>query len=311
MLRPADPHDADQEITVDSVFEDLHLGGRLATQEGRYAEAQELFAQAWERARQLGNQALADRVFCNKAAVTIELGEADSILGELRKILMRNSDQENCRLAAYNIARAYEYLKDYKKGLFYARIAKNHTDSLENPSQEWVASGHNQIGNFLVADSLFEEAVPEYETALQLTPESSPTRRAVIERNLGYCKIIQKQFRAGFTLLYRSLRTLRSSGPLSERMFAHLDLSFAHLEVERYATAHRHAERGLAVAQQLRHADATKNALYLLGESANLMGDEALACFYFDQLQVHFPDTPFLTDFLLAIDVRTMINLRA
>jgi Tfp pilus assembly protein PilF len=295
---------------VDSEYEDLHSRGKLATRECRFDEAQELFDAAWHRAIELGEQALADHMFCNRAAITIETGDPCLFLRELRRILMRNSDQVSCRLAAYNIARAYELLKDYKKGLFYARIAKNYSDSLGTHSPEWVASSHNQIGNFLVADSLFEEAIPEYETALRLTPESSPARR-IVECNLGYCQIILKQYQSGFSYLYKSLRSLRSTSPQPGKKFAHLDLSFAHLEVGRYATAHRHAERGLAIAQQLRHVEATKNALYLLGESANLLGDEESARHYFDQLQVHFPETPFVTDFLLAIDVRAMINLWA
>ena len=57
--------------------------------------------------------------------------------------------------------------------------------------------------------------------------------------------------------------------------------------------------------------DSEKNALYLLGQSASLAGDLDAARSYFGELEAHFPGTPYLTDFLLAVDVRQLINLKA
>jgi Tfp pilus assembly protein PilF len=89
-----------------------------------------------------------------------------------------------------------------------------------------------------------------------------------------------------------------------------LDLCFAHLELRRFADAWRHGHRALALGPTA-GGDTEKNALYLLGEVANLAGDDQRAQDYFSRLQRFYPDAPFLTDFLLAIDVRKVINLKA
>lgn len=55
-----------------------------------------------------------------------------------------------------------------------------------------------------------------------------------------------------------------------------------------------------------------KNVLYLLGEAANLQGDFDLARSYFLRLQRdYYPNADYLPDFLLAIDVRKLVNLKA
>jgi tetratricopeptide (TPR) repeat protein len=52
--------------------------------------------------------------------------------------------------------------------LFYARIALDRSQVLE--SVDWLASSRNQIGNFLLAESRFDQALHEYEEALALLP---------------------------------------------------------------------------------------------------------------------------------------------
>ncbi|MEM7350439.1 MAG: hypothetical protein AAF657_06510, partial [Acidobacteriota bacterium] len=55
-----------------------------------------------------------------------------------------------------------------------------------------------------------------------------------------------------------------------------------------------------------------KNALYLLGESEKLSGNEFQAHRHFTRLQREFyPDDPVIPDFLMATDVRKLINLMA
>jgi Tfp pilus assembly protein PilF len=103
----------------------------------------------------------------------------------------------------------------------------------------------------------------------------------------------------------------RKFGAWQEEMLGNLDLCFAYLEIEKYRPARRHGDRALLMAETNGQLRELKNALYLLGETANLMGDAEAAHAYFSRLQKHFPDSPFLVDFLLAIDVRKMINLRA
>src|SRR5947208_224122 len=82
------------------------------------------------------------------------------------------------QLAAYNIARHYELTKNYKKSLFYARIALDRARVLGR--REWLASTHNLIGNTLLAESHIDPACHEYEEALELAPREPTVARGQI-----------------------------------------------------------------------------------------------------------------------------------
>ncbi|MEM7480764.1 MAG: hypothetical protein AAF481_06295 [Acidobacteriota bacterium] len=294
-----------------SRYEILRRQASAAADLGHLDEALDLCDKSWQEAKALGEPELVDRAFCNRSAVLIALNRGSEVLRDLRELLSSTSNTVNRRFAAYHIARIYEVRKDRKKALLYARISRGELSKLESPEPEWRASSHNLMGNLLIAESRFEEAAMEYENALAVQAEAPELRRAMIWGNLGYSYIALERHFAGFDLLYRSLRVFRRSQAERPLMIAHLDLCFAHLEVSRYRHAWRHGQRSLELAQSLGELDTLKNCLYLLGEAANLLGnhDEARACF--DRLQSYFPDVPFLTEFLFAIDVRKMINLRA
>ncbi len=299
LSKPADP-------VVE--YQRLRDAGAHAVESGRYEEALPLFESALELAHSIGDSILVDRAFCNRATVAIALQRVDGEISELRSILMRDQDAENSRLSAYHIAWYFMSQKAFKKALFYARIALDRSVTLDR--QEWIASSHNRIGNILIAESYFDEACTEYEKALALSNTMSPVDKARILDNIGYCRIIDKRYSEGFELLYRSLRTLRRFD--AECYLVHLDLCLAHLEVGRWRDAQCHGEAALVRARQLGQADVIKNSLYLLGQTASMSGaGKEAACAYFAQLQSYFPDAPFLTEFLLSIDVRKMINLKA
>lgn len=289
----------------------LRDAGNRAAQQGHFDEALDRLTRAHEWAAEHGDADLVDRAFCNLSGVLITLERGDQVIGPLREILLRSTDEVNCRLAAYNIAFEYQIRREHKKSLFYARIARDRTSNLAHAEPSWLASTHNLIASCMVADSRFEEAVVEYRKALDADPAAHPARRGLAERNLGYCQIVLGDYQEGFSRLLSSLRTARKYGAWQEQMLGHLDLCFAYLEIERYPHAKRHGDRALALAEEKGQRRELKNALYLLGETSSLMGDPEGAHRYFSRLQQHFPDSPFLVDFLLAIDIRKMINLRA
>src|ERR1700730_3967709 len=223
---------------------------------------------------------------------------------------MRSGTLENCRLAAYHISRFYEYSKNFKKSLFYARIARDRAELLGVP--EWLAVTHNLIGNALLGQSFVEEACLEYQRALSLMPVPLAASRAVSLQNLGYCRILQQRHDEGYALLYESARQLRRLGAEQYLTMINLDLCFAHLETGRLRHARRRGLAALRLAEKTAQTDAVKNALYLLGEAANLSGDAETAHSYFSRLQHdYFPDAGYLSGFLLAVDVRKLINLHA
>ncbi len=297
--------------TTPASYELLRERGLKSLNQGDLEVAHRLFEEALVRAREDGEERLIDRAFCNLAAVEIETGTiSDGDLIRLREILMRNTDLENCWLAAYNLAHAHEFRKAFKKGLFYARISLDRAVVLDR--EDWRAVSHNSIGNILITESYFDQASVEYEQALKLMPTVRKLERALILDNIGYCRTVEGRYAEGFRYLYQSLRTLRAMGARGFERYPRIDLCFAMLEIGRYRAAYRHGLVALKIAETVGDDDIAKNALYLLGEAANLSRDTRGAREHFRTLQERFfPNDRYLPDFLLAIDVRKLINLRA
>jgi tetratricopeptide (TPR) repeat protein len=293
-----------------SVFEELKSRGALAVEAGRLEDAKSLFEEALAWAQEHGDPRQIDLAVCNRAAAAIELGCGESELPRLREILVRNANPVSCRIAAYNIARYYELIKSFKKALFYARIARERSEHLGR--RDWLASSHNLIGNTLLAESFVEEACEEYESALEFMPAEPGAARARILDNLGYCRILQGRHAEGYALLYESLRLLRRFHAERYEISTRLDLCFAHLETGRYRHAWNQGRAALELAERMGETDSIKNALYLLGEVENLRGHLDRARFYFSRLQRDFfPEASYLPGFLLAVDVRKLVNLHA
>jgi tetratricopeptide (TPR) repeat protein len=298
-------------VTPANYFEDIKNRAQVATDAGLLEEAAVLVQEAMAWAEQHGDETQIDSAACVAAAIEIQLGRGVAVLPRLREILLRGADPGNCRLAAYHISLHY-YLacRDFKKSLFYARIARDRAQLLGRP--DWLAVSLNQIGNALLGDSYVTEACQEYERALELMPEKPSVWRALLLQNLGYCRVLQKRFQEGYTLLYQSLALLRRFRARPAEAGTRLDLCFAHLETGRYGHARRQAESALRIAEETGQVDAVKNALYLLGETESLSGIGDAAHAYFSRLQKDFfPDASYLPAFLMTVDVRKMINLHA
>ena len=286
-------------------FEEL----RALVELGRLEEAREGIERELAQARRKGDERRVDGMVCALAAVAIQLGRGDAEPPRLREILLRNGDAANCRLAAYNISIHYQFARNYKKSLFYARIACERAVQLGRA--DWIAYSRNQLGNALLGESFIDQACREYEAAIELIPYSGVWRARILN-NLGYCRVLQKRFAEGYSCLYESLRLLRRFAAERYQVLPRLDLCFAHLETGRYEHARRQGAAAFALAETMGDSEAMKNALYLLGETANLSGDTERASGYFTRLQRdYFPDSPYLPGFLLAVDVRKLVNLHA
>jgi tetratricopeptide (TPR) repeat protein len=307
------PPAALDEVPFDERFEALIEEGRVLFEAERLEETVRVFQEAEKLAEEMGDPLAVDRAFTNRCGVlmVLERGLSPEMLQRLREILMAGDDAVNSRLAAYNIARTFEFTREHRKGLFYARIALDRSQVLG--SADWLASSHNQIGNFLLGESHFEEAGEEYKKALSLLADEVPSiRRAKIYDNLGYALVILGHFAEGLALLYRSLRMVRGLKARREQIFPHLDLCFALLEVGRFRDALRHGVRALALAEEAEEGDSIKHALFLLGEAAQQAGDAVGARQAFERLQKrYFPEASYLPEVLLTIDVRKLINLKA
>lgn len=278
-------------------------------EDGRLDAAHDAFRAAYEIASRGAAEAVLDRAFCNLAGVEIELGRApETLAGRLRQMLVDNRDSESCRLAAYHLGRFYDLRKQNKKALFYARIAQERSRLLDNSA--WIASSSNQTALLLLSESRFDEASVELERALTLLPPDDALAAALVMDNLGYCRFLQGRNEDGFRLCLRSLRTLRRLG--RQWWAPELTLTHGYLQIDRGDRALRHGRAALAGAERGGDPQGVKNALFLLGEAAAKAGDEDAAYDYFVRLQRDFyPGQQFLPDFLLAVDVTGLVNLKA
>lgn len=251
-----------------------------------------------------------DRTLCNRAAVLVEVGEAESVKADLRRILVKNSDPESCFLAAYTLGRAYEVTKDNAKALFYTRIAHRHAREAERA--DWLSSTHNLLGNLLLASSKFDEARLEFERALDTLCDENPLRRALALDNLGYCHVVQGRYRQGFEAHFRALRLLRRAKARALQTVVEVSLCFAYLEIDRYRSAIRHAIAALQLSEETDNLEMRKNSLFLLGEAFKLAGDPLAARAQFARLQEEFyPGAEGVADLLLLLNVKRLINIKA
>jgi len=291
-------------------YETLKVRASEAVKGGQLKEALDLFDQAHELARRLGEPALVDLAFCNRSAIAIRLQQGDECVPKLRQMLMRTTNLQVARHSAYNLALACDAQKNYNKELFYARIAYRY--SVELAEVEHEASALNQIGNALVALNDFGGALEEYHRADLLLAGEQSDRKAIILANFGYCCLLTGRPADGFRAVIRGLRMARRVGaPLAESL-ARLCLSFAHLLHGRPWYALRHGSEALELAEAYGDEQNLKYALLLLGEAYKQGGKVIAARECFELLQrTYYPGMSQVPEMLLGVDVCRVINLRA
>jgi tetratricopeptide (TPR) repeat protein len=296
---------------------DASARGRRALAEGvRHAKAGRLeraarsFTRAEATATVCGDEGMEDRARVFRIAVEMEMGSVQGQAATLQRVLLRSHDPEVCFFAAYNTARCYDLERAYGKAAFYARQALRWAGPTGRADCEAMA--HNMLGNLHLVECNFEAARAGYERALELMPAAPGIERGLVLDNLGYCNLVLGELKSGFTKLYQSLRMLSRLGAHDLRPLPRLSLAFGYLEVGRFDYAARQAKSALEEARRAGDETSIKNALYLLGQTYNLEGDESRARDCFCELQrTFYPDNAAIPDFLLAIDVRRIIHLKA
>ncbi len=102
---------------------------------GRLERALSLFSAAEDEAKRLGDRELADRAFCNRCVVLLELDRLDGAVGELKTVLMRARDPFTAWMAAYYTAQVYEAEGNVARALAYARRASEHGRELRRAAR--------------------------------------------------------------------------------------------------------------------------------------------------------------------------------
>jgi tetratricopeptide (TPR) repeat protein len=291
-------------------FAELRDRGREVLEAGRLEEALGYFERALAVARQGGDEELVDLAIANRGAVLISLGRKLEVIPSLREILVRNHSVANCFIAAYNLSRAYYEGKEAKKGLFYARIARERAQALEN--REWLASAHIQVGLGLLLESYFKEAEAEYRWALTLGLSETSVEHAAILAHLGYCLMALDQPEKGIRMALVALRQFRHRDAKLYEGWPELILSYGYLEVDRVDRARQHGQRALELAENSGDVELMKTGLFILGEVEKTAGRHEAAHRYFTRLQCRFySESPELVTLMMSVGMRKIVNLRA
>lgn len=250
---------------------------------------------------------LAELLTINKAGALISLEKDSPEVQRLPQIIMRRRSQRHLYLAAYNLQHKFQIEKDFKRAAFYARVALDAAEQSGNLG--WKTQVLIALGNLCVFDSRVEEAIAHYSHVLALLPQTPEHgfRRSFTQQNLGYCFLVEDRIQEGLDLIHSAIVLMKECGADGYLAESYIDLCFGYLEQGNYEAARSFGQDGLEMATETRQV---RNARYLLGEVAYKMGDMASAEVHFGELAAFYPDFPHLTDFLLAIDLRSMVNLK-
>lgn len=292
-------------------YDSLKESGSAHLAGGRLQDALGALDDAHAVARGLEEPDLVDLAYCNRSAVALRLGQSGDTATRLQEILLRTQNPQVAALAAYNLGYEYDRRKDFKKAIFYGRIALKYAE--DGGLRDLRASVLNDLGNAFAGLNQFEVALEHFSRGLALLgPEPSP-QKAHLLNNVGYVQTVLGEMKLAFGSAFRSLRMFRACG--LDALYScepHLTLAFAYLHVGRPDSALRHANRAVDLAENAVDLDRLKYALLLLGESHKLLGDDVAAHDYFALLQESFyPDMPEVPGMLFALDVCKLINLRA
>jgi tetratricopeptide (TPR) repeat protein len=301
----------EQESSLREAYRRHHMNGVALVRSGELHSAQAAFQAAVSVAGRLQDAALQQESRANLAMVSLQLGEDRKAEAGLREILLTSRNPRTLFGAAYNLAVSQRKQGRYDRARFYARRAMESAVKVRDASNR--AGCHNLLGNILMNESRFEEALVEYRKSLRIRRRQKGDHRfsiAILLENIGYTCLLKKQFRRGASLIMRALGIASEAGAKRLVAESYQDLCYARMQTGQYDEAAAFGGRALALARECGYADVEKNCYYLLGETAHLAGRTEERDRHFGSLQRMHPELPFLREFLMAFDLSDIITLK-
>ncbi len=295
-------------------YDRLASAARKAFVQGRLDEALALFGRAETLAREAGEAGLADRAFCNRCAVLVELDAVRPEVPELQRILLRSRDGKTRWMAAYYTALAFDLDGDRERAAGFARRALELAGTLGEPESE--AATANLLGNLALVSSRFEEAEAAYRRALEAYRGLDGYHRlmaAQVEDNLGYTHLCTERIASGLLLCESSRDTMRELEARHYLAQPLQDLCYGYLLADRLDEAQEHGEEGLELALAMEDGLIVKNLLFLLAEVSVRKGDEFRARRFLGELARCYPEigpSEEIVDLFLEMDLTRVVNLR-
>ncbi len=292
----------------ESSYWDLHERAAEALRHGKLAESEEAFALSQERARAIRRPGLADRAYCNWAAVRLERNGPEGLRAGLSRILGESSDLKARQLAAYNLASLYRSLRNSRVAAFYAGMAGRLAAEQKDGSGQ--ASSLHLRSLISLGQSRLESARDCLRKSLEIRLRQEMSVHAVLTISThGYCAALLEDWAESLWLLGEAQAALERLPCGIYEPSIRLSLGFAYLERGEGEEA---LDQGLAALQamgSLKAPDEEKFARYLIGEALAQQGNMDEALHHFEILQkTFFPQHPELPDLLVSVRTSRWLN---
>jgi tetratricopeptide (TPR) repeat protein len=292
----------------ESSYWDLHEQAVDAFRRGKLAESEEAFALNQRRARENQLPGLADRAYCNWAAIRLERNQLAGLRPGLSRVLGESSDLKARQLAAYNLATCYRLQGNLRGARFYAEMAGRLAETLGD--EQVQASSLHCLGLLWIAESRLETARDCLRKSLELrVKQEMSVHTALTISAYGYCAALLGDWAESLWLMDESQAALETLPCGIYEPAIRLSLGFAHLERGESEEALDQGLTALKVIDHLKVADEEKFARYLVGESLAQKGDVQEALDHFEILQkTFFPEHTDLPEVLVSVRTSQWLN---
>lgn len=296
-------------------YDSIRDRGFAALRAGDVPVARALIERAAEIAEQSGAEEVILAARANRSMILLQSGETDSAEQGLREILLRSSNPAIRAGAATTLTLVLKGRNQREKAQFYAQTALDASRESEDPVR--IASSFNLLGILAMGKSYLHRAERCFQTALsirenRIAEAEDPDQyyRVYYLDNLGYARILRENSAGALPLLYQAYSIALNHGIRRHVSECAQDLCFGLLKTRQLEESAVWGTRALETAEEHGYEDIRRNCFYLLGEVYSLLGQDGDAEEFFDRLQAHYPNLPFLRDFLRAFDITGMITLK-
>ncbi len=290
------------EMMNDSAYWDLHSRAAEALFEARLVEAEAMFLAARQEAQNRGISPLADRAYCNWAAVRLENGKTAGLRVGLSRVLGQSPDAKARQLAAYQLALLYDEDRPRAANL-YAEMSCRLADS--QGDRQGGASSRHLLGLIQLRDGRLRSGGERLRESLEISMKAGLYLHSLVTMSvLGYCFSLVGSANEGLWMLEEVEEALRSPGWKVYEPSVRLNLGYSYLEMGDLEDSIEQGRAALSALKDRPSCGDARFAYYLLGEAHAQKAEDEEAMEYFDTLQKAFyPQYPDLSEILL--DVRT------
>jgi len=295
-------------------YDELLKRGEHAVGVNDLERAVVLFAEAESFARETGEVDLADRAFCNRCSILVELDQGADQIPKLKEILLRSSDTRNRFLAAYCTGVAYFLAEDLDRADSYAHRATDLARELDDDSLE--GRSLNLVGTLAARGSRFDEAEEAFSRCLEAHRNDGGYEQvmaAQVEDNLGYVMMCTGRLDEGIRRCEAARNFLEAMGAEHILYEVLQDLCYGYVLADDLESAFHCGSQALERAIEHNDQQIAKNCLFLLSEIAVRRGDTFGARRYLHELTAYYPEAGIseeIIEVFLATDLTTVVNLR-